>query len=214
MGRPTPGRAVSWLTAALLAAVAVLRTGAAVLRIRRVGCAGVSGAGVVAWVAVNAAWVAYAARAGLLGALPSEVCYLAGSVALLVGVHRAGAVTTRAWCWGAGVASAYAGVGAGAAGSSPGVLGLALTLSVLLYGTPALVAGLRAPSVTGLSAAALTVTLCDALACVAYGASAGGAVYVVYGVAQVALTAPVLVRVVAARRQPRRRRAGLVLVGA
>lgn len=190
-----------WLTAVALAVVAVLRTGGALLRIRRVGPAGVSGPGAAAWVAVNAAWVTYACWVGLVGALVSELCYLMGSTALLVGLHRTGHLSWRSWGWGSAVALGYAvaGIAGAASGRSAGLLGLALTISVLLYGLPALLEGLRASSLHGLSAAALTVTVLDALACLAYGAGSAAAVYLMYGVTQLAVTLPVLARVLVLR---------------
>lgn len=192
---------MAFLIAAALAVVAVLRTGAALLRIRRVGAAGVSGASAAAWVAVNAAWVTYASWVGLIGALVSELCYLVGSTALLVGLHPTSNISRRSWRWGSAVALGYAvaGVAGAASGRSSSLLGLALTVSVLLYGVPALLEGLRARSLQGLSAAALIVTVLDALACLAYGASSAAAVYVLYGVTQLAVTLPVLARVLVLR---------------
>jgi hypothetical protein len=192
---------IGWLTAATLTVVAVLRTGAAVQRLCRTGPDGVSGASAAAWVAVNAAWVTYACWVGLVGALVSELCYLVGSTALLVVLHRTGRLSRRSWAWGGAVALGYAAAGlAGAAtGRSSRLLELALTVSVLLYGVPALLEGLRAPRLHGLSAAALTVTVLDALAALAYSASSAAGVYLLYGVCQLAVTLPVLVRVLAQR---------------
>lgn len=192
---------MSWLTAAALALVALLRTGAALRRLGRAGPGGVSGASTAAWVAVNAAWVVYACWVGLVGALISELCYLVGSAALLVALHRTSRLSRRSWSWGCAVAVGYAvaGVTGAASGHSSSLLGLALTVSVLLYGTPALLEGLRAPRLQGLSATALTVTVLDAVACLAYGARSAVTVYLLYGVTQLTVTLPVLARVLALR---------------
>lgn len=64
---------------------------------------------------------------------------------------------------------------------------------------PALLEGLRAASLQGLSAAALTVTVLDALACLVYGVNSAAPVYQLYGVTQLAVTLPVLARVLASR---------------
>lgn len=105
--------------------VALLRTGTALLRLRRVGADGVSGASAAAWVSVNVAWVTYACWVGLVGALVGELCYLVGSTALLVGLHRTSRLSRRSWGWGSAVALGYtvAGVAVRPRGARPACSG-------------------------------------------------------------------------------------------
>lgn len=167
---------------------------------------GISASSILIRAVSAVAWLAYAIGRHEIGPAISEGIFLTVILSTAgILVHR-GAVTTRAWMAAGLTALALATtVVAGAlTGRGLELLGLVLAASTLVYGLPSLVSAMRASKVSGLSLTSLTVTCVDATLWGAIGAGSHDVGFIGYSVTQLAMTGPVLVRVVAGKLSSRR----------
>ena len=184
------------LVAAALFSVELARGLPQPLRITRAKtAAGVSATSTSVIAVLSVLWLLYALvssawAAALSGTVSAALCFW---TAVAVSRHSGVLPVLRAAAVAVLGSAAIIG-GISLAASTETALGVLIVAGTAAYGVPRLYTGLRSPSLEGVSALYLTLSVFEALIFGVYGALGGYGAYVAYGVIQVASCVPVLVR--------------------
>lgn len=196
---------LSCALAGAMVAVAAGRTVPQHRRLARTGALpGTSPSAVLLYLAASVVWLAYQLAAGVWVAVAAQVLAVIVLTATAVRLARLRLLPARSLVAAGAFLAGYGVVAVAGArfGSATAWVGTALVAATLAYGAPALVAGLAARDLSGLSPLALGITQVDAVIAAVVWIGCGDPAYVAYAVLQTVCTLPVLLRV--ARQWARR----------